>query len=487
MNEFHTTNLPEIDDVGRVETYGIDVIPQHARHGKPRDLFFVWLAFNITYYYLIIGGILMILGLNVLEASLVVLIGNLGAFSVGLISVTGPVSGTCTMVVGRAQYGTNGNRLVNASVTWISDVAYEAINLSICAIALFALLSYEGLHVNIGMKVGVLLLTMIATFTLSIYGHATIVRYTKYLTIAFAVFFLVLFGFVSSHAKLSYQPSHPLHGSSLIATILVGLTLVLAGALGPGNSSAEYARYLPADSSRKAIVWWSTSGAYLSAVFLSILGILAGTVVNMNNPQTSMRALMPGWFYIPFLLMIFAGTMANGVLTTYSSGLTLQAMGLTARRTRTVLIDATLASAMTAYALFVSNFLTSMGNFLSLMVIWYGPFTAIFFVDVIMRSGMYDGEALLEGSYPYAFPKGFNWSGVIAMISGMVTAGLCINTTPWQGPISKALNGADISPFVGVIVGGLVYWGLSRRSLNAKGQLLFVQRAQGTSTVADLS
>ncbi|WP_284227969.1 hypothetical protein [Mycobacterium antarcticum] len=38
-----------VDVAGRVEIRGIDYVPAEERHGKARDLFWIWLAANVTY------------------------------------------------------------------------------------------------------------------------------------------------------------------------------------------------------------------------------------------------------------------------------------------------------------------------------------------------------------------------------------------------------------------------------------------------------
>ena len=69
-------------------------------------------------------------------------------------------------------------------------------------------------------------------------------------------------------------------------------------------------------------------GGFLPAVLLGGLGVLAGTVVDMTDPQTSLQTLLPSWFYPVFLLVIIIGTITNNVLTAYSTGLALQAVGI---------------------------------------------------------------------------------------------------------------------------------------------------------------
>ena len=48
---------PTIDAFGKVEMKGIDFIESWARHGRPRELFAVWMASNVAYIYIIVGPI----------------------------------------------------------------------------------------------------------------------------------------------------------------------------------------------------------------------------------------------------------------------------------------------------------------------------------------------------------------------------------------------------------------------------------------------
>ena len=120
-----------VDRFGKIETKGIDYIHEHARHGRPSELFAVWLASNVAYIYLIVGGLLMVLGLSVWQASAVLFAGNLFWGLVGFLAISGPASGTPSEVVTRTMFGVRGNRLLGAGMSWVVCVAYEGLNLAI--------------------------------------------------------------------------------------------------------------------------------------------------------------------------------------------------------------------------------------------------------------------------------------------------------------------------------------------------------------------
>ncbi|HEX3795177.1 MAG TPA: cytosine permease [Acidimicrobiales bacterium] len=457
-----------MDEAGHVEVKGIDFIDPDERHGRPRELFTLWFTSNLSYLYILFGGLLILFGLTLVQAIAVVLIGNLLYFLVGAIATTGPTFGTSTVNISQLMYGSAGNRFFGAGLTWVLIVCFEAINLSIGALAGFALLADAGIHVTTFLKVIVLLIVAIGTFTLSILGHATIVRATSIFAAVMGVAAVVLFGFILDHAKFGYHPSSPLHGGASLATVFLGLTLIASGPLTWVNVPAEYARYLPQDASRWAVLGWTALGGYLSSAFLGIAGVLAGTVVNMADPQTSMKAIMSGWFYPIFLVLIVVGTSFNNAMGIYTSGLALQAIGVKARRSRTVLLDCIVGGGLTFYAIFVSNFLTTLNNFLVLSEVWLAPYAGVFMAYIVMHWNKDKSTPSRDQFIRLSAVGKVVGPGVVAILAGGVAAFLCADTTYWHGPISVALDGADLSPYVGFTLAAGVYVAMERLMARTK-------------------
>ena len=458
------------DRAGRIETHGIDYIPDSERHGRPRSLFVVWAASNITYLYIVLGGTMILLGLNVWQSLAVVVAGNLFWPLIGWLSISGPSSGTPSEVVTRAMFGVRGNRVYNIVLGWGVGVAYEAINLSIGALAGFALVRQWGGHANTTVEVVVVLGTALITFTISVYGHATIVKLSGWFTWILLACIAVLGYDVLRHAEWGYRPpaAYAVHGGALWAVAAAGFTIIASSPLSWGTG-ADYARYLPADASIRAVVGWTTLGGFLPAVSLGGLGVLAGTVVDMTNPQTSLRTLLPGWFYPIFLLVIVVGAITNNVLTAYSTGLALQAVGIPWKRAVTVIFDAVVAIGITCYALFISDFLSTLNNILELTVAFLGPALAIYGIDILLRRNRYNGLELHDESprSRFWYWRGVNPAGATAMIAGTAAALLCVNTAVYVSPVARLLDGADLSSLVGPTVGATVYAALAARQRRA--------------------
>lgn len=451
------------DQFGQIERRGIDRIPDTERHGTARELLLVWMAPNIIYLDIILGGAMIKLGLGIWPAIAVIVAGNAYWLLVGLVSVSGARSGTPGCVVMRSMFGVRANRGNVAICVWGIMVAYEAVNLSVGALAGFALIQSIGIALSAGWKLAAVLAISVATITISVYGHATIVKLSGYFTLGLALCFAMLAYFILCHANLRYTPAAHSSVASVWAAVTVGFVIIASSPLS-WPTGADYTRYLPAGTSATGIVVWTTLGAFIPAVLISVLGALAGTAVDMSDPQTSFAAILPKWFYPVFLLVIIVSSITNNVLTAYSSGLALQAFGINARRAVTVSIDGIVAVSLTIYALFVSNFFDALNNFLSLSVAVLGPCIAIYVTDSLLRRNQYDGLQLSDESRQSVFwyRHGIYWPGVTAEACGTLAALLCINSPVFVGPVARALQGSDLSAVAGPAVAACVYFAMTR-------------------------
>ncbi len=463
------TASPDSDQFGHIEARGIDHIPDDERHGTARELFLVWAAPNIIYLDIILGGAMIKLGLGIWQAIAVIVVGNAFWLLVGLVSVSGSRSGTPGAVVMRAMFGVRANRINIAICVWGVLVAYEAVNLSVGALAGFALIKTLGISLSASWKLAIVLAISVATITISVYGHATIVRLSGYFTAGLTLCFGMLAWFVLRHVNLHYSPPQASNAASIWAAATVGLVIIASSPLS-WPTGADYARYLPAGTPATGIVMWTAVGCFVPGVLLSVLGALAGTAVDMTDPQTSFAAILPPWFYPVFLLVIVVSSITNNVITAYSSGLALQAVGIRARRAVSVSIDGIVAVSLTIYALFVSNFFDTLNNFLSLSVAVLGPCIAIYVTDSVLRGNQYDGLQLSDESRqsPFWYHHGIRWSGVVAEGLGTAAALLCINSPVLVGPVAHALKGADLSALTGPATAACVYLGMTRGARRAR-------------------
>lgn len=464
---------------GRVEQHGTDHVPVQERRGSARELFAVWAGSNVIYLYFLLGGILVLLGLDTWQALAVVVAGNLFFIGVGFLAVSGPPAGVPSEVISRSFYGTRGNRAVNVLLGWFVGVLYEAINLSVGALVGFTLVRYFAPDAPEWVKAALVLGLAAVTFTISVYGHATILKISSWVTWALLAGIVVLAWFVLTNADFAYRPEGgSLSGLELWAAAAAGFTIIASAPLS-WQIGADFSRYLPPLTNPRHVAFWTALGGFVPAVVIGSLGVLAGTVVDMSIPEQSMAELVPAWFYPIFLLVVVVGSITNNALTAYSTGLALMAAGVRWKRSVTVIFDAVLAVGVTLYALFISDFLGTVSGLLEVSIAILAPAMGVYATDIILRRNRYSGAALQDESRggPNWFRGGWNPAGCTALLVSAVITALCINTTFYTGPISAALGGADISPFVGVILGAGLYALLAGRTVRAQGEAVALAEA----------
>ena len=460
---FRSSDASGTDTVGTVEGHGIDVIPDAERHGSPRDLFSFWFGSNVIFTYLLLGGILIELGLSLWVAVTIAVVCDLAWILVGVLTVPGPRTGTANMVVSRAQYGIQGNKL-SCLLSWVVNVGYEGVDFAIAALAAYSLAGYWGWHLNTFAKAVILAVIIIVSFAVGLYGHATIFLFQKIFAWALGVATVFFAIFMIGHVKFGYHPAQAPHGSLLMASILIAISVMLSGPLSYPIGS-DYSRYLPASTSARKVVWYTFLGGFIPALVLTVIGILAATAVDPSDFTTTIRGIVPGWFYPIFLLIVIAGVICNSILSVYSSGLALQALGVPLARSRTVWIDVVFGTALAVYGVLIAtNFLTVLENFLLWSVYWYAPFFGIYVTELALTKGWYEGHELHRVGGRYWFDRGYRWRGVAALVIGMVFSALCSNTPYLKGAISThLLSGGDISAVGGFIVAAAIYWVLCVR------------------------
>jgi nucleobase:cation symporter-1, NCS1 family len=455
----------------KVEQRGIDLIPDAERKMKPSGLFWLWsgAVFNVEFFFY--GTLIMIFGLSVGQAILAIAVGNLFYALLGWASLQGPETGTTAFMVSRAPFGQNGNRSV-ALFNWVTQVGFEIEGVYFVVATVILLFSHYGTALGTAAKIAVIVLAALAQLIMPLLGHATITRVLRYLAYVFIVFFAVLAGFTIDRLHLSTF-HHPAASWAVWTTALV--LIISVGGLGWTENGNDYSRYLPRSTPKPRTFWSAALGAAIPSVLLEILGVLAFTVTTktVGITQLGVPQSFPGWFVVPFLIFAIFQLLAINTIDLYSSGVTLQALGVPIKRWMAVFVDIVVCAVVTGIILFHGNFYKDFAGFLLYIVVWLAPWFGILTVDYLLRRGRYDPPSLAapRGGL-YWRNGGIHWPAVIAQGLGMVAALMWINAAfavpAYVGPISNhfpGLQGSDFSWAIGIVVGGGVYYFLARRNV----------------------
>ncbi len=470
-------DLPATDQAFKIETHGIDHIPVGERWAKPRDVGAMWAGASIQIEYFIYGAVLMTFGFSFAQALSLIVIGNLSYFLLGLASLQAPQTGTTVFAINRASYGPNGSRMISF-FNWLTQIGFEVEGLILIVGAALVLQSKAGFAGGTPAKVIFVLVAVLIQGVLPFLGHATILKTLRVLVVPFVILFAIMLGFAIPHAT-----THGVAHGADWQTYMEGLafTIILSG-LGWAECGNDYTRYCAPDASKGAIVGWVFLGTAVPEILIMTLGAAVGTfLVNVGTQANAFvafehQSFFPAWFVVLFCILCIVQLFAINSLDLYSSGVTLQAMGVPVKRDQAVLIDCALALGITMIAIFNTSFNTYLKDFVDVVIVWIAPWLAIFLVDWVMRRLRYVPAELqrTDRGGLYYRTGGIFWPAIIAQVVGMFAAIEALSATfhlpEWLNLVTvhtagKHDFGGDFSVFMGMGVAAVVYAVLARASV----------------------
>lgn len=462
----------QADKAFQIETEGIGIITPTHRHGISKELFFVWFAAVLTFTGVVIGQLFTALGLDVIDSLFAALLCAFSFAILGWASASGPKAGTVTLTISRASFGVKGN-IVPAFFSWLSAVGWESVTMVLTVFALLSLSQIAGgpgsgaLPTIIAILVAILL-----TYIVPLFGHATVVAMQRILAYLLAASGLFLLIGIIPHVNWGYAPpAKALAADGVWPTFVLALSIGLISTVwGWSNFAADYSRYLPESTHPKDIVRYTLWGGGMASFIAMTLGILLGTFINptayAKNPVLAIAHAVPAWAVVPFLIVVILGDVTANYLNSYSSGMSFLSMGIPLKRHVAVLIDASICTIIALYALFVSpGFVNFFENFLSLNILFIGPWTAIYLAHHWTSRAHYDSAGLvtLNPQSRYWYTSGVNRWALVAFFVGAFATFWTINSALWVSPLSTHLfGGADLSAYVGPVFTGLLYFLLMR-------------------------
>ncbi|MHB8458342.1 MAG: purine-cytosine permease family protein, partial [Acidimicrobiales bacterium] len=308
-------------------------------------------------------------------------------------------------------------------------------------------------------------------FIVPFLGHATISKVLHYLSFVFIAVFVVMAILVVPHVHLS-----SLHQHTTWLLWTTGLIVIVsAGGLGWTENGNDYSRYLPRTTPKSKTFWAATLGGAIPAILLELLGAAAYVVSSKATAVTGLPSSFASWFFWPFAILAVVQLFAINTMDLYSSGVTLQALGIPVKRWGCVAIDTVVAGTVTVLVIFKGNFFNDLSGFLLYIVIWLGPWFGILIVDYFLRRGRYHAPSLeAQRGGLYWRNGGANWRALVplalGMFAGMMWADAAFYVPSYVGPISNATGGSDLSWLIGMVVGGGGYYLLSFRSVPSEAQ-----------------
>jgi nucleobase:cation symporter-1, NCS1 family len=424
----------------QVEMNGINVIAENERKGHPRDLFWPWFAANISVLGLSYGAFEFGFGISFWQALVVGVAGIVLSFlACGFIALAGKRGSAPTMVLSRAAFGVNGNKLPTV-ISWLLTVGWETVLVILATLATATVFHRVGVGGGDGTKVIALILVVALTIFGGVMGFDLIMRLQTWITLVTGVFTVVFIALVAD--KIHWHTVSGLHSGSAQA-VLGALVLVMTGfGLGWVNVAADYSRYLPRRSSGAGVIGWTTFASSIAPVFLLVFGLLlAGSSSGLStaieaDPIGALATLLPTWFLVPFAIVAVLGLIGGSVLDIYSSGLAMLTLGVRIPRYAAALIDGTVMTLGSIYVVFVAhNFIAQFEGFLITLGVPIAAWCGVMLADIALRRRDYAEPELFSTSGRYG---DIRWAPVAAVVVATgIGWGLVVNTNAnwlkWQG------------------------------------------------------
>ena len=455
MSDAVVKTVEGVDSFGQVESHGIEAIPDSERHGRPRELGFLWAGAFVNYTSLFTASLLTTYyGLGVWDGLAATTLGTIAAAVIlGLLSNTGPRSGLPQIVFTRGIFGRRGS-YVGAALTLFLAVGWFAVD---CVIAAQAGAQLFGAN-NAPLTFALVIVIAGVSVAVAIYGHQTIKVMEKYGAIVFAIVSAAVFLALVPQFNKSQLPTVP--GADYPGLFVLGFMTCFALVASWYPFASDYSRYLPRSSSVRAVSLWPVVGITLPMVLLGLFGLLLPTIdfqlASEHGPLAVISAHAPAWVAIPFFLFVMVGEIWANYLDVYTAGLVALAMGIRIQRWQSALGCGILGTALAAYAVLITDFHVAYEDFLILTYLWAPAWAAV----VLLSFFVFEGKArpvaaLLAWLAGTVASLGFvNFQNIFGNLFGVVSA--------FNDPLIRALHGADISGLVSIGVAAIVYAVLRR-------------------------
>ena len=448
-----------------VELNGINVIPEGERRGRPHQLFWPWFGSNVSILGLGYGAFALYQGVSFWQALIAGVLGIIASFLLcGLVAVAGKRGSAPTLVLSRAPFGVDGNR-VPAVLSWVLTVGWETVLVILATLATAHVFDRLGWGGGDGVKAAALVIVALLTVVAGVFGYHLIMRLQVWITLLTGV--LTIAYVIAAADKIHWDKVSAIHsgsGQHFLGTLVLFMT---GFGLGWVNAAADYSRYLPRSSSSAGVVFWTAFGGAIAAIVLLVFGLLlAGSSADLlgaigSDPIGALADVLPKGFLVLFIIVAVLGLIGGSILDIYSSGLSLLAAGVRIPRWAAALVDGVVMIIGTIYGVFVAdNFIGPFQGFLITLGVPIAAWCGVFLADLVLRTRDYAEPELFDPRGRYGsvqvLPLALLAAGT-AIGWGLVYNGGYAHWLKWQGYLFDPFGlGGKTGPWGGAGLGVLV-------------------------------
>lgn len=455
-----------VDEVGKIENYGVDYIDEEQRQSKPRNILYILFGGSMTYGIIVIGWIPVSIGLGWWAAISSVIVGAaIGATLLAPMAVFGVRTGTNNPVSSGAHFGAVG-RLIGSILGILACIVFAAL----CVWAAGDVLAgsatriFGGGETQLSLKLIAYTLVAIVMTIISVLGHANMVALTKYMIPTAGVLMIIAIFVQWPHFDPNYAGGDYLLGT-FWPTWLLGV-ISCAGTVqsyGPyvGDWTRHISREKYSDKHLMIVTWlggfFGMGGAFAFGAWT------ATTFINpMGSYASEFTASVPFWFLFALLYLALIPGTAQAVINIYSMGLDFSAIVPRLSRVQSTVLLSGVSTVLVYFGAFYEQLEVLVSSFIAILIIMGAPWVVINLIGFINRKGYYYPHHLQvfnrgEIGGRYWFRNGLNIQATVAWVAAVIAGVFFLNTGWYVGPIAKMMWEMDLGLIVSPVVGAIVY------------------------------
>ncbi|GLZ75948.1 transporter [Actinorhabdospora filicis] len=450
-----------------VETRGVDIVPEHERTSRPSEFGWIWHSAQFSFGTVVLGALPVLFGLSWWASATAIVAGAaVGTLLIVPLVRFGLRTGTNNPVASGAHFGVRG-RVAGNLITIGVALGFFAITVWTGGTAMMvASAKLFGTPTGRGALAVAMPAVAVAVILVAVYGQrALLVTYRVTAVvggIVLAALVVVLAPrFDAAYAGGELALSSPIHTWLLAAGVAVSVPMSYA------TFQGDYSRYMrPPD---RPVMLWNSGSLFLSCVIAMLVGAFATTT--LTNPALpwlqGITEVTPPWFAGVVIVFGLVGSFPQGGLCVYAAGLSAQSIFWRASRALVTFLVSLVGVALVYLGAVVFEATDAMTAFVTLLLTFVAPWSAIMTVGYIRFKGEYRAEDLHSYATPesrgrYWYSGGVNPLALIAFAVG-VAVGLLGSSTPlYTGPLSRLLGDVDVGYAASFAVAGVLFALLDR-------------------------
>jgi purine-cytosine permease-like protein len=307
-------------------------------------------------------------------------------------------------------------------------------------------------------------LISLIVITLAVYGHANVVAAQK--VVIPTVGILLIVGFF---AKLGDFDAGYAGGAYLLdgfwATWVLAVVTAASLPISYTPFANDYARYLsPKRWSDRSIAVWSGVGMFVGCWVALVWAAYMSTM--FSDPAAlfmdGLVANSPKWYVVGIVLIGFFGSLAQGALCLYGTGLDTSSLIPRLERVPATLAISACAVALVYLGALVWNAFDTVSAFLLILIVVCTPWMMICLIGFFYAHKRYHVRDLQlfnlgQTGGAYWYTSGVNMRAAVAFIPAVFVGLMCINTTLYVGPWADAYKGIDLSFISAAVISSAIY------------------------------